>query len=55
MKLCQKTIQATAGATGGGTLPRKKYNTQKNGPVPILHPRPSKLSQLPKSKEIFEI
>ena len=37
------------------TLPRKKYNTQKNGPVPILHPRPSKLSQLPKSKGIFEI
>ena len=37
------------------TLPRKKYNTQKNGPVPILHPGPSKLSQLPKSKEIFEI
>ena len=37
------------------TLPGKKYNTQKNGPVPILHPRPSNLSQLPKSKGTFEL
>ena len=36
------------------TLPRIKYNTQKNGPVSILNLRPSKLSQLPKSKGIFE-